>query len=262
MAFVPKIFKMDPNLQRKLNHIIDQGYDFRFGDYFDRGINIYKKNIGGFAGFTAIFLLGTVVLVIIPFIGQFASVLFYIPLSVGFYVVARKLDKNQSTDFNDFFKGFDYFAHLLLMYMVMYALIILLMLPFIFSLFSAFDSDYFLESTSLFPENFPYWALVLVFPLIYLVVAWRWAPLFIIFYRMNFWEAMESSRRLVSPKWWVIFLFSMAISFLGSFGYILLLAGLLFTYPASICIDYAAFADITSTLETEAETDIVEHLVD
>ena len=48
---------------------------------------------------------------------------------------------------------------------------------------------------------------------------------------------------------------------LASVGIILLLVGILVTYPIMLCSQYAAFADVTRLMEEE-ESDIVDHLVE
>ncbi len=245
----------------KIQEAIDYGYELDLGKYINEGIEIFKKNIGNFAGYTAVFFGIIMVSAIIPFIGSIAALILTPSLTVGFFLVAHKLQRNEGTQFSDFFKGFDYIGQLLLWYLVMILILGLMMLPFIagvmVSVFSAVGSD---------PSDIPayVWGLTIFFiPVIYFSIAWRWAPMFIVFYGMNFWEAMETSRKLITKKWWMMFLLAIVIGILGSIGYVALLVGFLFTYPMAMCIDYAAFANVTGLNTTaQPDEDIVAHLVD
>ncbi|HMN89747.1 MAG TPA: hypothetical protein PKD70_08870 [Saprospiraceae bacterium] len=246
----------------KIQEAIDYGYELDLGKYINEGIEIFKKNIGNFAGYTAVFFGIIMVSAIIPFIGTIAALILTPSLTVGFYLVAHKLQRNEGTQFSDFFKGFDYIGQLLLWYLVMALILGLMMLPFIAGVMvSAFSV---LGSSD--PSDIPtyVWGLTIFFiPVIYFSIAWRWAPMFIVFYGMNFWEAMETSRKLITKKWWMMFLLAMIIGILGSIGYVALLVGFLFTYPMAMCIDYMAFANVTGLHTTaHSDEDIVAHLVD
>ncbi len=246
----------------KIQEAIDYGYELDLGKYISEGIEIFKKNIGNFAGYTAVFLGIIMVSAIIPFIGSIAALILTPSLMVGFFLVAHRLQRNEGTQFSDFFKGFDYIGQLLLWYLVMILILGLMMLPFIaavmISAFNALDSSY--------PSDIPayVWGLTIFFiPVIYFSIAWRWAPMFIVFYGMNFWEAMETSRKLITKKWWMMFLLAIVIGILGSIGYVALLVGFLFTYPMAMCIDYMAFANVTGLNTTaQPDEDLVAHLVD
>ncbi len=250
----------------KLQEIIDSGYELDMGRYISGGIDIFKKNIGGFVGYTALFLGILVVAGLIPFIGFIASLILTPTLSAGFYLVAHKLHRGEMNEFGDFFRGFDYTGHLVIAYLLMIVAFVLLMGPFFYGVFASgmFDPEVLLEEEIPTASDFPWWTLLTFIPMIYLAIAWRWAPLFIIFYNMNFWDAMETSRKLMHKKWGMMFLFAFLIGLLGGIGYIALFIGILFTYPAAMCMDYAAFADVTRLMQTESEesNDIADHLVE
>jgi len=102
-------------------------------------------------------------------------------------------------------------------------------------------------------------------PIVYLATAWRWAPMFVIFHNMGFWEAMETSRRLVTQKWFNHFVLLLVYMLFAIGGVLALFIGLIFVMPIIFCIEYAAFADVTKFLQEAAGDegdDIVEHLVE
>lgn len=250
----------------KIQQILEESFEFEFGNYITQGFDIFKKNIGGFVGYTVIFFAILVVAAIIPVLGIFAIYGLTPILLAGFYIVAHLLSTGETTQFSDFFKGFEKAGQLILWYIVMVLISSVFMIPMFVSIFMSFSS---LSSSTIDLENpfwifsmFPWWSLLFFIPIIYLSISWRWAPMFIVFYDMNFWDAMEASRRLTNKKWWMFFLFSFLLYVIAMAGYIALLVGILFTIPAVLCMDYAAFADITQLEEEETLTDnIEEHLV-
>lgn len=253
----------------KLQQIIDNGYEFDFGRYINEGIEIFKKNIGGFVGYTAVFLLINVAGAFVPVLGSLATLILTPILVAGFYLGAHFIVNGRNVEFKDFFKGFDYAGQLIAMYLVVILLAIVMMIPIIIGLVMA------VSSSTLLPEEIaenPFWIFsqislwmfILLAPVIYFAIAWRWAPMFIVFNKMGFWDAMEASRRLTTKKWWLMFAFAFVIGILGSIGYVALLVGFLFTYPAAMCMDYAAFRDVTKLQQEEQHTidSIEEHLVE
>jgi hypothetical protein len=96
----------------------------------------------------------------------------------------------------------------------------------------------------------------------YFGVAWSWAAMFVVFYKMSFWDAMESSRKLITKQWFFIFLFLFIVGLIAALGFVLLCVGMLATIPAAQCMQYAAFADVTKLNETpDAEDTIDQHLI-
>jgi len=78
-------------------------------------------------------------------------------------------------------------------------------------------------------------------PGVYLSVAWYFAIPLVIDRRMNFWEAMESSRKLVTKHWFLVFAFLLVIGLLAAAGVIACCIGIFVTMPiffASIMYAY------------------------
>ena len=253
---------MNESRRSVIQDVIDNGYSFNFGDYMSRGIDLFKQNVGGFAIYTLVYFLIVMVLSLIPILGAIGTMVISPALAVGFYIVAHKIAHGQSTEFKDFFKGFDHLGQLFLLAFIMGIIFIVLMGVMIgpFMMMMMTNPEALLDGRGI-PQFKAWWFAPLVL-VIYLSISWRWAPLFIVFDNMGFWEAMETSRKVVSKNWFIIFAFAIVIGLLGGLGIIALLIGILFTYPMVLCMEYAAFADVTRLDEAGGDDEITDHLVD
>ncbi|MGB1299034.1 MAG: hypothetical protein ACPG8A_12195 [Psychrobium sp.] len=190
-------------------------YEFKFGEYLSKGWSVFAKNMGGFIGFTVVMLLISVVLSLIPIIGQIANIVISAPLMAGYYVVARKVMNGEETSFGDFFGGFDHFLPLFLAYLV----------SSIFIMIGMF---------------------LLLIPGIYLAIGYMFTSLMVINRDLGFFEAMEMSRKLITKKWFAFFGFALVIMIINIIGVMLLGLGLLFTLPFTICAIAVAYDDIVN----------------
>jgi len=86
--------------------------------------------------------------------------------------------------------------------------------------------------------------ILLVIPGIYLAVAYLFASYLVVDRRLDFWPAMELSRRTVTPRWFGYFAFMLLLALLNLAGALLLGLGLLVTIPLSFCAVTAAYADL------------------
>lgn len=188
-------------------------YQVKTGYYLKAGWEIFKQNILGFVGFCLLAVLIQVILNSIGWFGQLVSFIIAGPLWAGLFVVSAKLCQHQATQFGDFFAGFRYFLPLLL-YNLVASLLVLVGL------------------------------ILLVVPGIYLIVGYTFATLLILDRRLDFWPAMETSRKTVQRQWFGIFGFLLVLLLLNLGGIILLGVGLLVTGPWSICAITVAFDDI------------------
>jgi hypothetical protein len=200
------------NIKKRAEDLIAQGFNTDAGKYISKGFGIFERDMGKFIGYTALYFLITTAASFVPFGPIFLTG----PMTAGFFIVARKIHKNEPYDFGAFWKGFDFFVPLML---------------------------YTLISTILGTLAL----IALIIPGIYLFVGWTFAIPFIIFAKMEFWDAMEISRRLVTKKWWNIFGFLLLLLLINIAGAIVFFIGLLFTVPITYCALYAAFEDIVGT---------------
>ncbi len=134
-------------------------------------------------------------------------------LTAGYYFVAFQIARNRDAVFGDFFQGFNKFLPIFLTSLV---------------------------STILTAIGF----VLLLLPGIYLAVAYLFAQPLVIDKNADFWQAMETSRKLITKKWFSFFGLLLLIFLLNLGGAMLLGIGLLVTIPLSVCIIAAAYEDI------------------
>jgi hypothetical protein len=189
------------------------GYQVQPGKYLREGWELFKQNSGGFIGFALLLIIIHVVLNYLPVIGGLVSLAISAPLYAGFYVVSAKLMQRRTPVFQDFFTGFQFFLSLLLLSVIS---TILIVLGFI----------------------------LLILPGIFLMVCYLFPAMLIIDRRLDFWPAMELSRRTVQSQWFGFFVFVLLLILINLGGALALGIGLLVSLPVSACAVAAAYADI------------------
>ncbi len=155
----------------------------------------------------------SIVAQMVPVIGVLIGIVLVSPLNAGFFVVGAKLLQNQAPQFADFFSGFKFFLQLALLGVVSGILIGIGLI-------------------------------LLIVPGIYLIVSYLFALMFVVDRGLDFWPAMETSRRSVQPRWFTFFTLFLLLLLLNLGGFLLLVVGLLVTVPLTYCILTVAYADI------------------
>ena len=199
-----------------LEGILQKSYTVKISQYIGSGWKTFKKNPGGFVGFTLVAILINIAIAIVSQsvpLESFISLLISGPLNAGFLIVAFKILKNRATTFGDFFRGFNNYLPLFLVSLV---------------------------SSVVIAIGF----LLLIIPSIYLAVAYIFALPLVLEKKMNFWDGMEFSRKLISKNWFSFLGFAFVLVLLNLAGVLLLGVGLLVTIPISACAIAAAYADI------------------
>ncbi|MEM9888659.1 MAG: hypothetical protein AAF849_22370 [Bacteroidota bacterium] len=250
-----------PHLER----LAAEGYAFHLSDYISAGFDLFKKDIGGFVGYTIIYMA-------IMFATNFvpgSSIIVSPALSVGWAIVCYNIIKNQHQGFGEFFKGFDHFVQLLLVSVITLLLMTAALIPLGIVGFTSFGLGELFSGGAFDIEDVAIPTLIIgilafMIPLIYIGVAWAWAPYFVVFYKMQFWEAMEASRKIVTKNWWMVFGFLFVVGLIAGIGVIGFGVGVLFTIPAAMCMQYIAFAEVTGLNKAGAEgaSSLEDHLVE
>ncbi|MEI6848039.1 MAG: hypothetical protein WCK32_08425 [Chlorobiaceae bacterium] len=198
--------KIDHNL---FDRQINKGYQVNVSEYLRQGWELFKQNIGEFIGFTLIVF---AISVASSKFNNFSSLLTTL-LYAGFGIAAFKRMSGKQIQFSDFFSGFNYFLPLFLAELVMSVIVAV---GFVF----------------------------LILPGIYLAVSYTFTIFLIVDYRMEFWQAMEISRKIVTKQWFSIFWLCTVLFFLNLCGVLALGVGLLVTIPVSFCAMAFAYRDI------------------
>jgi len=94
-------------------------------------------------------------------------------------------------------------------------------------------------------------------PGIYLGVAYSFTTALIVDRKFDFWEAMETSRKVISKRWFSFFGFVLVLVLINIVGALLLGVGLLFTIPLTMCAIAAAYQDILGLSATSMIEDAV-----
>jgi uncharacterized membrane protein len=174
---------------------------------------LFKLYPGGFVGYALVFFVINVILGNLPMVGGLISLAISAPLGAGFYVVSAKLMQRRTPAFQDFFTGFQFFVPLILLSVVSAVLIIL---GFIF----------------------------LILPGVFLMVCYLFPSMLIIDRRLDFWPAMELSRKTVQAQWFGFFVFVLLLVLINLAGAVALGIGLLISLPVSACAVAAAYAEV------------------
>ncbi|UZJ41817.1 hypothetical protein OO006_02120 [Prosthecochloris sp. SCSIO W1101] len=207
--------KVDPSTFGKLIH---DGYEVDPSKYLKEGWEVFKSRPGEFIVFSVIIFVVIGLFSRLDFIGPLATTAVISPLYAGFIVVIFMLFKGREVQFGDFFKGFNYFLPLVLAGIV---------------------------SGILVGIGFA----LLLLPGIYLAVSYMFVSMLIVDYRMEFWQAMETSRQIVTKNWFSLFVFFLVLFVVNLLGVLALGIGLLVTIPLSICSICVAYRDIVGLHE-------------
>ena len=211
----------------KIERLSTEPYEFKFSEYFSKGWWIFQQKPAEFIAYT---LLVSVIIGAVSFI-PLASLVLSPPLTAGYYLVSNQISRGEAVRFNDFFKGFDYIGQLIVVSLIGGLLTIVGLI-------------------------------FLVIPGIYLAVGYTFANQLVLFEKMEFWDALEGSRKVVTNNWLVIFAFVLVAGLLAASGLIIFCVGVLVTIPIAACASYAAFEDVFElNIDKPKDDDLLNHLI-
>lgn len=194
-------------------HLTEQMYDFELGNYVSRGWEIFKANAGLMIGFVVVKGILSLACSLIPFLGTFVNLAVLGCMMGGFYLTCQKISNGENVEFGDFFKGFDHIKELFLGQFVMG---IMVAIGFI----------------------------CLVLPSIYLAIAYGFMIPLIVLGRMPFWDAMETSRKIITKNWFMFFVMVFVYFGIILLGALALGIGVFVAFPVILCIQYAMYEGI------------------
>lgn len=256
-------------LDEKFERLLRQKDQFEFKNYLPKAFRLFSSDIGNFLPYTFLLILVLLLTRIAGMVGIVVSMLLINQLIAGYFVAGAALQRGQKTNMATYFAAFEFNLSIIFFSFVQLLVNVLLFVPFLLVVgFNMFRLDLFGSSV------FPYWSLLLLLPSIYLSTTWRWAPALMVFYHMNLWPAMETSRKLVTRNLFVHVIHVLVISIPLLTPFILstltedlvlrLLGALsLLLLGYSFGADYCAFADVVNLLEDrEEEMDLMDHLIE
>ncbi|MDN3670012.1 hypothetical protein QWY93_11805 [Echinicola jeungdonensis] len=207
--------------KRNLERLIANGYDFDIAQAIQNGWELFTRKPTFSIGFAGFFVSSQLLAMI--YLQNYATIYNFLltgPLVSGFYLVANKIKSNEEITYADFFKGFEYYVPIILIWGVGQLLVFL---------------------------GF----VALIIPGIYLMVAYNFSVLISVFTGFNFWDSLEYSRKIITVRWWKFFILSLLLIVMNIVGGLLVL-GLLVSFPLTFYITYCVFEEITSEVLQEA----------
>ncbi len=85
----------------------------------------------------------------------------------------------------------------------------------------------------------------------YMTICWLFAIPLVIDKNMQFWPAMQLSRKMVDKHWWMTLLFLSVAGLVGSLGILLLIIGVIFSAPVSFAAIVAHYRNVFGELKPE-----------
>jgi len=219
----PKIGALDA--EKFAAEIMARDYRVDIGDCFSRSWNLVKDNFWLLVGATALISVISLGMQFIPVLGHAAGVLFGFLLWGGLDLLFLKRLRGQPAEAGDVFAGFGLaFGQLMLGSVVAHVL----------------------TGIGL---------LLCILPGIYLLVAWwMFAPLLIIDKGLEFWPAMELSRKVVNKHWWACFGLLILTFLVGCAGVLALVVGVFVTLPIALGATVCAYQDIFGARPATSES--------
>lgn len=203
-------------IQERVNNLALTGYQFNLSYCISQGYDVFKQNIGGFVLYTLVYFGVSMALAFIPLVGSLSAAALGSALSAGLFMAARKIKNGETVEFSQFFDGFKLGAPIFLVGLIVQIL----------------------TAVGL---------LLLIIPGIYLAIAYAFASMFVTFHGMDFWPAMEASRKVIGKNWFGMLGFFLVLGLINVGGVLALGVGLLVTFPITLCAVYVAFEEVVGT---------------
>jgi hypothetical protein len=241
----------------KFEQVIRDGYQFDFNGYLKKGWDLFAKGAGSMIGFYIIMIIILLIINFIPF-ASLASGFLEAALAGGFFIFVRQM-LSEKDNFNQFFEGFNHFGQLAIFVLVRFLfflplIVILFTMVFPFELLidsisGSIDPEYFSEEFLLsFQDNFGFifiFMLIFLAGTVYIYMSYSLTIPLIVDAKLDFWQAMEVSRRIVGKKFFMFLLFFIVVGILMSLGILVTcFLGVLVAGPLWYCLIFAIYDDI------------------
>ena len=188
---------------------------------------------------------------LIPFIGLLFSLVSFViggPLIGGVYYFLLRIIRGEAADVGDVFAGFKCrFAQLFLGQLLVTLLILATMLPGLGLLVAgvipiANHQDFTPAYIALIIVG----AIVMLIPAVYFSIGWMFTLPLIMDKRLDFWPAMQLSRKVVVRHWWTAFALSIIVGVISLAGVLLCCIGAFFSLPLAFATAMNAYEKMFS----------------
>ena len=255
----------------RFEQVLRDGYEFKFDQYLSKGWDLFKKGAGSLIGFYIIVIVAVMLLSLIPFVSLLSSFL-QAAFMAGIFIFLRQL-LVQKDNFNQLFEGFNYFGNIAVFVIIRF----LFFLPFLALLFTVvfpfdlfidlvagdIDPQYFAEEIGLSMEGnlstifFVYF--IMLVGMTYIYVSYAFALPLISDAKLDFWQAMETSRRIIGKKFFMFLLMFIVLGIIAILGSIVTcFLGIFVVVPYMYCVVFAAYDDILQPHSQNLSTQISE----
>ena len=236
-------------------NIRTEGYSVEFGDTINKAWNFIKPNLLQLIAYTLLCFFGYLTLTfIIPQIANYMGRLGYLvgvivnltivsALLAGFYSYYKKIfTKDKKVSFQNLFDGFQYIGQLAL-YQIL--VVFMIALPFIVIFFIAqqlgANQTVDIFDTNTYETFTIFYYFIFAFPSFLVFIFYVFAPLIIVVTKMNFWSAMELSRKLVLANFTGMLGFVVAFALINSVGLLFFGLGLALTLPFTFAATFILY---------------------
>lgn len=239
---------------------IDENRTFSIREAFSGAFDVFKERAGGFIGFTVILFLTSFILNIIPFLGSIASMVITPVLYVGYAIAGSKVLLRQNYNFGDFFEGFEHIGQLFSSVLIQIAAFIGLALVFGLLMFLIVGAGATMEMLSdndgiselIRTSGIPLLLLFIVFWVasMCIFILWMFSSYLIVFYKMNAWDAMVASRKIIQQRLGKYVLLLIAGALTMVLGFVALFVGIFVAIPIVYLMMFIVFEDIVGLPDT------------
>ncbi|NTV02806.1 MAG: hypothetical protein HGB04_08510 [Chlorobiaceae bacterium] len=206
--------------QVTLDALVGREYHLDMRAAIEGGWRLFREHAGEFIGFTIILFLVSAVSSLFSNAGSLIVSAIFSPLSAGFIIATFRIMAGKEFHFNDLFTGFHHFLPLLLAG---------------------------LATGCIVGAGF----LLLIVPGIYFMVSYLFASAIVVDYGVEFWQAMEISRRLIGKHWFGLFGFMLVLIVINLLGLLALGIGMLVSIPVTSCAMAVAYRGVVGEHDGE-----------
>jgi hypothetical protein len=223
--------------------VVTSGRTLAIGEIVGRAWQLVSSNFGLAIGATAVVMVCLVIAGVIPCVGFIIGLVVNPVLIGGLYRLFLKMHRNEPAEFGDAFSTFSTsFLQLFLFGLVQIVLSFVALIP---GYALIFAGSLFAERNEALMFIVSMFGILLILPpMIYLGVSWIFASLLIVDKGLDFWPAMELSRKVTGKHFFSVF----GVLFLGGLimiaGALALCLGLFVAAPVFFAMITIAYDDL------------------
>jgi uncharacterized membrane protein len=223
--------------------IRERDYNIDIGSCVGRGWELVKANFWPSIGVVVVVYACLFVGSFIPCVGGIIQLVIQGPLMGGMYWFFLKLIRRQEAVVGDAFAGFSIgFLQLFLVGLVTGILIALCVIPAAVVIGVGAATT----NSDVAPFLIALAVLITAVPVVYLSICWLYSIPLVIDKRIDFWPAMELSRKVVNMHWGKVFLLAVVCGLISLAGILALCVGFLVALPVVVAALMYAYEDIFS----------------